>query len=132
MSASLIIRRSVIWAVTALVAMVVVTAGLAAAVGAGYGRALLVHYVAGRVGRPLQINGTLHAHLFARNPLLIAEGVIIDNPPWMPAGRAAEIGRLSLVLRLPGFGHRGGIIEFEAQAATLELANDRSRQRART
>jgi uncharacterized protein involved in outer membrane biogenesis len=107
-----------------LAALAVCTVGLMAAVDAGYGRTLLIRYFASRIGRPVQVNGTLQTHLFSFNPRIVAEHVTIDNPPWVPAGRAAEIGRLSIVLSLPGFDHRGGIAELEAQGALLYPVRD--------
>lgn len=97
---------------------------LIVAVDAGYGRTLLVRGFASRIGRPVQVNGLLEAHLFSLHPRIVAEHVTIDNPPWMPAGRAAEIGRLSIVLRLPRLGHAAGIDEVDAQAASLYLVRD--------
>ena len=129
MSASLTVRRGLTWTVAVLAAFIVCAAGLLAAIDAGYGRSLLVGYFASRIGRPIQVNGPLQAHLFSLNPRIVAERVTIDNPPWIPAGRAAEIGRLSITLKLPGFGHPGGVSELEAQSAVLFLVRD-SRGRA--
>ena len=111
MSASSIVRRSLTWAVAVLVAGAVCFAALIVALDAGYGRTLLVRGFASRIGRPVQVNGLLEVHLISPHPRIVAEHVIIGNPPWMPAGRAAEIGRLSIVLRLPRFGRRAGIDE---------------------
>ncbi len=117
-------RRILAWTIAALAAVLVLAAGLVAAVNAGYGRALLVRAVEARVHRPVQLNGTLQAHLFSRHPQIVAEGVTIGSPSWMPAGRAADIGRISMVLEWPGFSHRAGIVALDVQAATLYLARD--------
>jgi uncharacterized protein involved in outer membrane biogenesis len=124
MRAASLVRRILAWTVAALAAVLMLAAGLVTAVNAGYGHALLVRAVAARVHRPVQVNGTLQAHLFLRHPQIVAEHVTIDNPPWMPAGRAAEIGRVSMQLQLPGFSHRAGIVALEVEAATLYLARD--------
>ncbi len=124
MSVSSAVRRSLTWTVAVLVAGALCVVGLIAVVDAGYGRALLVRAFASRIGRPVQVNGLLEAHLFSLHPRIVAEQVTIDNPPWMPAGRAAEIGRLSIVLRLPRLGHAAGIDEVDAQAASLYLVRD--------
>src|ERR1700728_2542706 len=103
MNASLLVRRSLKWTGVGFATLIVLTTGLVAAVQAGYVRALLVHYISLRIGRPLQVNGTLQAHLFSLHPRVVAEHVIIGNPPWTPPGVAAELGRISAVLRWPGF-----------------------------
>src|SRR5580700_4589060 len=123
MRTGLLVRRILAWTLAALAAVLVLAAGLVTAVNAGYGHALLVRVVSARVHRPVQV-GTLQAHLFSRHPQIVAEGVTIDNPPWMPAGRAAEIGRVSMVLELPGFSHRAGVEALDVQAVTLYLARD--------
>jgi len=97
---------------------------LGAAIDAGYGRAVLVHYIAVRLGRPIEVRGPLEAHLLSLHPWLVADQVTIGNPAWTPPGTTAEIGRLSAVFKLPGFGHLGGIIALDLQAATLSLVRD--------
>ncbi|MEJ0008431.1 MAG: AsmA family protein [Steroidobacteraceae bacterium] len=105
-------------------ALILLAFGLVAAANAGYGRTLLIRFAAAHIHRPVQVKGTLQLHLFSRTPRVVADDVIIDNPPWMPAGRAAQIGRLTLVMTLPGFDHKTGIIEFEANGVTLDLQRD--------
>jgi hypothetical protein len=124
MSAALVIRRSLVWSVAVLAALMILAAGLAAALDAGYGRGLLTRYIATRIHRPLQVNGALQTQLFSLNPRVIADHVTIGNPPWMPAGTIAEIGRLSAVFKLPGFDHPGGIIELDLQSTNLNLVRD--------
>ncbi|MEJ0007593.1 MAG: hypothetical protein WDM77_14815 [Steroidobacteraceae bacterium] len=53
------------------------------------------------------------------NPSLVAERISIGNPPWMPSGLAAEVGRLSVAFRWPGFDHPAGIVGLDVQAANL-------------
>ncbi len=124
MNVSSVIRRWLIWTVLAAVALIVTAAGLAVAVDAGYLRGPFIRFLAARTGRQIQVAGTLDAHIFSLNPRLIAERVAIGNPPWMPPGLTAEIGRISLVIQLPAFGHSFGIERLEMQNATLRLVRD--------
>jgi AsmA family protein len=124
MSGPLLLRRVLIWALAVLAVLIVLTTGLAAAVDADYCRGLLIGYFASRLGRPVQVQGAIKAHLFSLHPQVIAEGVAIGNPPWMPAGLTAQIGRLSLVIKLPEFGHSGGIVGLDMQGAELYLQRD--------
>src|SRR5580698_780055 len=124
MSAALIIRRSLVWSVAVLAALMLLAAGLAAALDAGYGRGLLTRYVAARIHRPLQVSGALQTHLFSLHPRVVAAHVTIGNPPWMPAGTIAEIGRLSAVFKLPGLDHPGGIIGLDLESTNLNLVRD--------
>jgi AsmA family protein len=124
MRASWIIRRSLTWTAAILGALIVLAAGLLAAVDAGYGRGLLIQGFALRTGREIRVNGPLQAHLFSRNPQVIAEQVTIGNPPWMPAGLTAEVGRLTMLLKLPWFDHPGGLVRLDMEGATLHLVRD--------
>jgi hypothetical protein len=124
MNASLVLRRSLKWTLVVFAILIVLTAGLLAAIQAGYGRAVLVHFFALRIGRPVQVNGTLQARLFSLSPQLVAEQVIIGNPPWTPPGVTAEVGRISAVLRLPALWHLGGITALDVQNARLHLIRD--------
>src|ERR1700733_3564685 len=124
MRASWIIRRSLTWIAAILAALIVLTAGPVAAVEAGYGRGLLIRGFALSTGREIRVNGPLQAHLFSRNPQVIAEQVTIGNPPWMPAGLTAEVGRLTMLLKLPWFDHPGGLVQLDMEGATLHLMRD--------
>jgi uncharacterized protein involved in outer membrane biogenesis len=118
------IRRGLTVAIATLVALIGVTVILVAAVDAGYFRGPLVRYIAARSGRQILVGGQIHTHLFASHPELTAEGVTIRNPPWMPAGLTAEIGRVSLVFRWPGVGHSSEIERLVMEAAVLHLERD--------
>lgn len=124
MKASLLVRRSLKCTVVVFTVLIVMTAGLLAAVEAGYGQALLVHFFALRIGRPVQVNGPLQAHLFSLTPRVIAEQVTIGNPAWTPPGVTAQAMRISAVLRLPGLWHLGGITSLDVEGATLHLIRD--------
>jgi uncharacterized protein involved in outer membrane biogenesis len=124
MNAALVLRRSLKWTVVVFTILIVLTAGLLAAAEAGYGRALLVRFIAVRIGRPVQVKGLLQVHLFSLNPRVVAEHVTIGNPAWTPPGVTAEVGRISAVLRLPELWHLGGITGLEVEDATLHLIRD--------
>ena len=124
MNASMVLRQSLRWTIAAFAILIILIAGLLAAVDAGFGHALVVRMFALRLGRPVQVNGTLQAHLLSGNPRLVAERVIIGNPPWTPPGITAEVGRISAAIRLPGFWHLGGIVGLDVEAATLHLVRD--------
>jgi AsmA family protein len=121
MKASWVVRRSLTWTAAVVAALIVLAVVLLAAIDAGYGRALLIRGFALSTGRAIQVDGPIETHLFSRTPRVIAEHVIVGNPPWMPAGRTAEVGKLTMVLKLPGFDHPGGLVRLEMQAATLHL-----------
>jgi hypothetical protein len=55
MRASWIIRRSLTWIAAILAALIVLTAGLVAAVDAGYGRGLLIQGFALSTGREVRV-----------------------------------------------------------------------------
>jgi len=119
-----IVRRGLICAVAILAALVVMAAGLAGAIDAGYFREPLIRILAARAGRPIQVGGALDAQFFSLHPRLIASSVTIYNPAWMPSGVTAEIGRMSLVFRIPPIGHAFGIVRLEMEAATFHLVRD--------
>src|SRR5580704_15727408 len=124
MKASLVVRRGLKWTALVFAVFIVLTAGLLGAAEAGYGHALLVHFFAWRIGRPVQVKGSLQVHLFSLQPRVVAENVIIGNPRWTPPGVTAEIGRISAVLRLPGWRHSGGVTALEMEAASLHMERD--------
>ena len=99
-------------------------AGFAGALDAGYFREPLIRLLAARAGRQIQVAGALDAHFFSLHPRLVAARVTIFNPPWMPSGVTAEIGRMSLVFRIPPIGHAFGIVRLDMQAATFHLVRD--------
>jgi hypothetical protein len=86
----------------------------------GHLRAFVVRYAATQSGRQIRVDGPFDAVLFSLHPRLVAERVTIGNPPWMPPGVTAEIGRLTLTFGLPSFELR----TLEMDQATLHLARD--------
>ncbi len=84
----------------------------------------IVRYVAAQSQRQIQVAGRFEVHLLSRHPRLIAEQVTIGNPPWMPPGATAEIGRLALTYDLPFFGQSFGLHAVEMDRTTLHLTRD--------
>jgi AsmA family protein len=124
MRALRVVRRIAALTMVVGTVLLMITAGLVAAVDAGYGRSLLIHYFASRLGRPIQVNGTVQARIFSHHPRVVAEHVTIGNPPWMPAGTAAEVGKVTVILALPEFAHPSDIVELDMDAATFHLVRD--------
>jgi AsmA family protein len=109
-----------------LVVAVAVIAALGAGLNSGLFRGPLIRMMASRTARRIEVGGVLETHVFSFHPRLIAERVTIGNPPWMPGGPTAEIGKLSLSIGMPGFGHSFRIEKLEMDAAALHLARDSS------
>jgi uncharacterized protein involved in outer membrane biogenesis len=56
----------------------------------------IVRYVAGQSQREIRVDGAFKASLLSLHPRIVADGVVIGNPAWMPPGQTAEIGHLEL------------------------------------
>jgi uncharacterized protein involved in outer membrane biogenesis len=121
---SFLIRRWWVLTVAALAAFILLAAGLAAALDAGWFRGPIIRFLAARAQRQLLVGGIFEVRLFTLEPRLIAERVTIGNPPWMPAGTTAVIDKVSVTMKLPGFGHGFGIAKLQMEGATLLLARD--------
>jgi len=65
----------------------------------GHLQRYLLRSFTAHTGRPVRVDGEFQLHLLSRHPHLTATRVTIDNPPWMPAGVTAEVGRLALLLQ---------------------------------
>jgi AsmA family protein len=98
--------------------------GFAAAADAGLLRGALVRLIARQVGRPIEVAGTLEAHLLSRYPRITATHVTVGNPSWVAPGRTAEIGELSLVAAWRGFRQPLGVTSATLRSATLYLMRD--------
>jgi len=120
----LMVHRGLAVALATATALIGAAAMLAGAADAGYFRDALVRYVAARSGRQIQVKGPLHTHLFSRHPGFVAEQVTIRNPPWMPTGLTAEIGRVSLTFAWPWANHSFGIESLVMDTARLHLERD--------
>ena len=123
---SWVLRRALPCAAGTFVVAIAVIAALGAGLDSGLLRGPLIRMIASRTARRIEVGGVLETHVFSFHPRLIAERVTIGNPPWMPAGATAEIGKLSLSIGMPGFGHSFRIEKLEMDAAALHLARDSS------
>jgi uncharacterized protein involved in outer membrane biogenesis len=108
----------------AVAVVVAAVAGFAAAVQAGFLRNTFLHLVSVRAGRPITVDGALRIELLSWTPSITAERVVIGNPHWMPPGRMAEIGSLSLVFEVPWRHHRFGVDSLSMNSASLHLVRD--------
>lgn len=119
-------RRNLKWLRNTLLlfgAVVILLAG-ALIIGAGAVRAPLLRVIAARTQREIRVDGRFDLHLLSRYPTLTAEQVSIGNPPWMPAGVTATIGRLVLVWYWKPSWLPLGIRRLELQRAMLNLQRD--------
>ena len=126
MDQSLIVplRRTLIVLAAILAVSVAALLGFAAAADAGLLRGAFVRLIAEKVGRPVEVAGSLEVHLLSRYPRITAERVTVGNPAWVTPGRTAEIGELSLVASWPGFRSPLGITSVILRSATLYLTRD--------
>jgi AsmA family protein len=60
----------------------VLVVAAAALLPSSFWRWLIIHEVAGRTGRAVNIDGPVTVHLFSSNPQLIVEGFSLGNAPW--------------------------------------------------
>jgi len=118
------LRRGLKWSAAALAALILVAAALLAALDSGYFRGPFIRFLSVRSGRQIQVQGSFQVRLVSLHPRVIAQRVSIGNPPWMPPGTTAVIGKLVLTIECPWFGHAFGIERLEMQAATLHLVRD--------
>jgi len=131
MKSSVILRRGIVLAAGTLVALTatlivatVIFALLFAALDAGYLRRPFIRFLVSHAERNIRIDGPLKTRLLSLNPLLVAERVTIDNPPWTPAGTTAEIEKITVVFKKPAFGRSFGIQRLEMDGAHLSLMRD--------
>lgn len=121
-------RRVLKWSLgtlTVLIAALVALIATAALMDANHLRGFLVRTIQARTGRQIRIDGALKVHLLSRTPSVIAAQVTIGNPPWMPPGVTAEIGRLSFSFELFSLFSRVCVIHrLEMQNAALHLVRD--------
>jgi uncharacterized protein involved in outer membrane biogenesis len=122
MEESLHTRRWRILAVRTLgvAAALIATLLMAALLAQGHLRGPIIRYVATQSARQIRVEGRFDADLLSLHPRFVAERVTIGNPPWMPPGVTAEIGRLTLTYDLPSFELRTLAME----QATLHLTRN--------
>ncbi len=99
---------------------------LPVALDAGYFRPALVRYLEAHFNRQIRVEGALHLQLWSRHPRMVAEQVIVGNPPWASggAGDMARIGRLTLSYGSPLFGFGAALESITLEDATLHLLRD--------
>ena len=121
---SSVIRRWLKWTAVACVGVVATLAALAAALDVGVLNGVLIRVLEVHFRRQIHVEGHLRLRVFSLNPEVTAERVTIGNPPWMPAGTLAEVGKLAVVLAVPGPRHWFGIERLELNSALLHLVRD--------
>jgi AsmA family protein len=114
--------RIALVSVVALVAIAVVAS--AAFLSSNASRKWVIHRVAANTHRRIQVDGPFELHLLSSRPSLVAERVTISNPPWMPPGTAARIGKLSVSWDFPLPVRQSSIRRLEISDATLHLVRD--------
>lgn len=106
-----------------LVAIVAITACLFLA-RTEYFQHAAVRYAADRLGREIEIGGTLDLNLVSSTPTLTATDVRLSNPKWMRKGVSAEIGQLKVVFDFPWPGRQKSILRLEMASAQLHLVRN--------
>jgi uncharacterized protein involved in outer membrane biogenesis len=120
----LLIRRWLAYMGMALTALLLIAVALAAALDAGFFRGPVIRFLAARAGRQIEVAGIFEPHLLSWTPRLTAGRVTIGNPAWVPAGTTAQLERVLVTIRMPGFGHWFSIGRLEMDGATLHLRRD--------
>ncbi|MEO8308412.1 MAG: AsmA family protein [Pseudomonadota bacterium] len=106
--------------------LVVVIISIAALVDAGYLHEPIRKLIVAKAHREIRVQGALRAHLLSLHPSVTAENVVIHNPPWMPAGILAEIGKAAFDLETPTLAEPLRFRHLELQSATFNLLRDAS------
>jgi len=96
----------------------------AAFLGSDGSRKWAINWVASHTGRRIQVDGAFELHLLSSSPSFVAERVTIGNPPWMPPGTTAQIGKLSVTWEFPLPLRGSSIQRLEMLNATLHLSRD--------
>ena len=89
-----------------------------------YAQRALVDFMAARTGRSIRVDGPLEVHLLSPRPSFSAERVTIGNPPWMPPGTMAQVGKVSMEFDPPVPGRTASIRRVQLDEATLHLVRD--------
>ena len=92
------LRRLLIVLMFALSGFLLVGVGLALALQAGWFHESVIRLLSQRAHRAVQVHGSLTFHVFTRHPRIVADDVTIENPPWVPAGTTATVGRMTLMI----------------------------------
>ncbi len=121
-------RRWLKWLLVASASLIVLllaaVTGTAALVDAGFLHEPIRKLLVAKARREIRVLGPVRIHLLTWHPSLTAERVVIHNPPWMPAGILAEIGKLTLDLETPTLAEPLRFRRVDLQAATFNLLRD--------
>ena len=116
------------WPLIALTSVIVLPLalliGTAALVDAGYLHEPIRKLLVAKAHREIRAQGSVQTRLLSWHPSLTAEQVVIHNPPWMPAGILAEIGKLRFDLETPTLAEPLRLRRVELQSATFNLLRD--------
>ena len=123
MKGSLAIRWTLVGSGCVLTALLLAALIVGSLLDAGYFREPIIRAIGSRLERSIEV-GTLEFHLFSFHPRMSAEGLRLGNPTWMPPGVTADIGKLTLTLELPWFGHPLAIEKLELDGASLHLMRE--------
>jgi AsmA family protein len=122
--------RTGIWPLRGPRRTVLVLAGLMVAVvtavtiGEQHLQAALLRALAAHTGRQIRVYGSFDVHLFSRQPRITAQQVVVENPPWVPPGVTAQVGRISVLLQWRFAPLPFGIRRVELENAQLHLMRD--------
>jgi uncharacterized protein involved in outer membrane biogenesis len=105
--------------------LIAAVTGTAALVDAGYFHEPVRKLLSATAHREISF-GAVRTNLLSWHPSLTAERVVIHNPPWMPVGILAEIGKVSLTLATPTLAEPLRFLHLELQDATFNLLRDAS------
>jgi AsmA family protein len=116
------------WLHRTLLVLGILVALFAAAVviGAPQLKGPLLRAITTRTERQIRVDGTFQAHLLSLHPTITATQLSIGNPPWLPPGVTAHVGRLSLIMEWQASIFPLGIHRLEIENATLHLLRDSS------
>ncbi|HEV7633523.1 MAG TPA: AsmA family protein [Steroidobacteraceae bacterium] len=103
------------------VLLVAVLLGGAALVDAGYLHKPILNLIIARTGHQVRVLGPVETHLLSLQPRFTAEHIVIHNPPWIPAGILAEIGRVSAGFEIPTLAEPLRFRRVELHGATFHL-----------
>lgn len=114
-------RRPAVRMAIAVGCVASVVMAIALALQIGWLREPVIRLLAKRADRQIQVNGPFRFELFARYPRIVADGVVIGNPPWMPAGTAATVGRMILEVQWSSLTGPLTIRSLVLERASLQL-----------
>jgi len=118
-------RHRLVKSAAAVSLMVIATiTGVLLAWNTGYLRSSFIRFASWQSGRPIEVHGALHLHIFTRSPRIEAEQVTIGNPPWTKPGITAEAAKLTVTFA-PLLSHQSGLSLLKIDSAQLRFMRDR-------